>query len=173
MLKNNKGSTVLIVSIVVGVLLLSVGGYFGYNWYQDKLLKERIAKVEKVQSAILDLNKLYNSAFFGNFDISQIEKLKSQLKEIENLNKNLEDLEIDKEVESEVKKCTEDIKGLVKDFNRIFEFNEIINKKGSLTPAETREGQNILNNLQKFDDSKSCEKAETEINDLIKDLKKK
>jgi len=49
MLKNNKGSTLLIVSIVVGVLVLGIGGYFGYTWYQDKLLKERISKLEKVE----------------------------------------------------------------------------------------------------------------------------
>ncbi len=151
--------------------MLSVGGYFGYNWYQDKLLKERIAKLEKVQDAFEDLEEAYT--FSGNFDPNQLEKYKSQLKEIENLNKNLEDLEIDKEVESEVKKCTEVSKGVVTEINRLLEIVERVKNRGNSTAEEVREIQTIENNIDKYISSKSCEIAETEIIDLIKDLKKK
>jgi hypothetical protein len=172
MYKNNKGSTILIVSIIIGVLVLSIGGYFGYTWYQDKLLKERIAKLEKVEDSLSKLESSYNDFMSGSFNPNNISQYKSDTKKIQDNNADLEKLELDKEIEKDVKKCIEDSKVVTDSANKLWTLLEEVVESGTVTNAQRERADQIEKDVKKYTTDKSCMEAQKKVKDLIKELKK-
>jgi hypothetical protein len=173
MLKNNKGSTLLIVSIVVGVLVLGIGGYFGYTWYQDKLLKERISKLEKVEKVLNDLEDSYNNSEVGEvFTPNDLPKYRNATNKVEEVNKKLKDTELDSEIKETVEKCIEDSEGFVTSANRLWNTVESIERKGKASQEDVREIEAIENSINKYNELKACKDAKKDVKDLISKLEK-
>lgn len=173
MLKNNKGNTVLIVSIVVGVLVLTIGGYFGYRWYQDKLLKERISKLEKVENILKDLQDSYTDSSVGStFNPDNLQLYRNATGKIESVNKKLKDTELDKEIKDEVEKCLEDSEGFVTNANRLWDLIEKVKRNKQSSPEDGREAEAIENSINKYNDLKACKDAQEDVKDLISKLEK-
>jgi len=189
-IRNNKGSTILIVSLVVGVLVLAIGGYFGYSWYQNKLLQERIAKIEKVEETIDDMLK-NGKVFESQFEVSKIPTYRNALDDIDSKRKDLEKMEIDKDLEKSIDKCTQVTILLVENMTKAIDLVEKADKlriraSNIKTNEEVIQLQNEANQLQselnsmktslsisEFEKSKkACVEAKDDIEDLLKTLKK-
>jgi len=187
MYKNNKGSTALIISLVFGLIALSIGGYFGYRWYQNKLLTERIEKIDKVTTLLEDIDKDARS-FGGDFNPSQISTYKSTLSKIDDNIKDLKKLEVDKEIEKDVNKCTDEAEKFVDFINKgisIIEKAQSIQSRAlsATTESEVRslevELKNLDSELTSYRnqntkiDSALCKKAIESSKDLVKELEAK
>lgn len=187
-IKNNKGSTILIVSLVVGFLILGVGGFFGYRWYQNKLLQERIAKIEKVEKGIEDMLSAGRDVFEGEFDVKKLSSYKSGLDKVEDKLADLKKLEVDKDIKDDVKKCTEDAtkltESLRKTFNVLDKVEDILKRANNITSnsqaaslekeikALESEMTTIKNDADRVD-KESCKNALKETKDLIEKLQEK
>ena len=172
--KNNKGSTILIVSLVVGVLFLSVGGYFGYKWYQDKLLKERITKIENIKDALSDTKKSLDATTNSDFQptLSGISNVKSLNKKLQDSGENLGKLEADEKIKSDVKKCVEDIKGLTQNATLILDTAEMKINGRQITQNMIEDVQAAQRRIDNYNKLKSCDDATKTVNDLLDELQK-
>jgi len=174
MYKNNKGNTVLIVSIVVGVLVLGIGGFLGYKWYQGKLAKEKIARLEKLNDGIGNVLEKFNqsnSPTAGKFTDADFINFRSDVKDYENEVERLSKLNPEEEVKSEFKKCKDDAEGILKNLNVIVRIgNKVLDK--TITQSDLKEIEAAANSLEEYRNLNSCEKAQDSIDEEISKLEK-
>jgi len=174
MINTNKGNSVIIVSIIIGLLVLSLGGYFGYNWYQNNLKKEKISRLEKINSSIEDLVKSYETpgTSGSNFDGNDFIEFKRYIEKFKDNISDLEELKEEDDVKKEVKNCIEDSKGIVKNINVVINLGEKRLSGKTITNIDAEEAKGALRNIDEYNNLKSCKEAQSTIKSLIRDLKK-
>lgn len=175
MYKNNKGNTVVIVSVVVGVLVLSIGGYFGYTWYQGKLKKEKISRLEKVNNALDDVLERYNKAGQSNgseFNENDFINYKKSVNNFKSAVQDLEKVKPEDEVKSDVKNCVEDGNGIAKNIDVVINLGDKKLSGKQITQTDVENAQGALRNFDEYNNLKSCKDAKEKVEDLISELEK-
>lgn len=176
MYQNNKGNTVIIVSVVVGVLVLSIGGYFGYTWYQNKLKKEKIDRLEKVSKAVDDVLEKYSNAgksTGGNPTQQDFINYKKSVSNFKDSVKDLEKIKItDEDIKKDIKSCIEDGNGIAKTVDVIISIAEKKMAGRQITSTEISEVEAAVRNAEEYNDLKSCKDAKEKIEDTISELEK-